>query len=244
MLLLLKFASSHLIVRFVLQPDLHAHVKVSGSRWSAARLILAHTCLFLMLSALLVFIPKPSPIVATAHLFYMLGLTGILHLLIDAAVLLPFFSTWQGITLSQVAHAGAILAGVSAFGAVPGLSWRWFLRICDTPHSYGLVIAYVISLGSGAVIVPLVTGGLSTESQPGIKNAGRYIGILERLLLTTLVIYCPKLDATAVGLIFSAKSVARFPEFKKQSFAEYYLVGTLVSFLVAIAAGLLVRIYL
>ena len=95
----------------------------------------------------------------------------------------------------------------------------------------------------GGVVVPMITGLLRAESPVGAKNAGKYIGVLERLLLTTLIIYWPTLDATAIGLIFSAKSVARFPEFKAQNFAEYYLLGTLTSFLIAIASGLLVRSY-
>lgn len=43
----------------------------------------------------------------------------------------------------------------------------------------------------------------------------------------------------ALGLLIAAKSIARFEELKERRFAEYYLVGTLTSLLVAIVVGLL-----
>lgn len=35
----------------------------------------------------------------------------------------------------------------------------------------------------------------------------------------------------------AAKSIARFPSFKEEKFAEHYLIGTLLSPLTAVAAG-------
>jgi len=42
----------------------------------------------------------------------------------------------------------------------------------------------------------------------------------------------------AAVLLLTAKSIARFEELKDRRFAEYYLVGTLASLLVAVATGL------
>jgi hypothetical protein len=70
------------------------------------------------------------------------------------------------------------------------------------------------------------------DSLEGLSNAGLYLGWLERGLL---VVAFAMGSFTAVGLIIGAKSVARFPEFKSRAFAEYFLIGTLIS--VAIAAG-------
>lgn len=39
----------------------------------------------------------------------------------------------------------------------------------------------------------------------------------------------------AVGLVFTAKSIVRYKEFDRKEFAEYYLVGTLYSILIALA---------
>ena len=66
---------------------------------------------------------------------------------------------------------------------------------------------------------------------------GKWIGILERILLLTLVLH----DAWgAIGFVLAAKSVARFKELDDRRFGEYYLVGTLTSVLVAVASGLAV----
>jgi hypothetical protein len=42
-----------------------------------------------------------------------------------------------------------------------------------------------------------------------------------------------------VGLILTAKSIARYPEFKSERFAEYFLIGTLLSISLAILGGVL-----
>lgn len=66
---------------------------------------------------------------------------------------------------------------------------------------------------------------------------GRIIGNVERLIVTTLVSLG---QFGAIGLVLTAKSLARFPQLSSsRDFAEYYLIGTLVSVAVAMAAGLL-----
>jgi hypothetical protein len=73
-------------------------------------------------------------------------------------------------------------------------------------------------------------------------KAGRLIGILERMLIVILLIVG---QYTAIGLVFAAKSLTRFDKISKDSkFAEYYLIGTLLSILIAIVAFLLFKGYL
>ena len=65
---------------------------------------------------------------------------------------------------------------------------------------------------------------------------GRIIGNVERLIVTTLVCLG---QYGAIGLVLAAKSLARFPQLSEsRDFAEYYLIGTLVSMAVAIGTGL------
>ena len=69
-----------------------------------------------------------------------------------------------------------------------------------------------------------------------MQNAGLYIGWLERfLVVTALLLQSP----VTVGLILTAKSIARYPEFKSERFAEYFLIGTLLSLSVALVGGAL-----
>ena len=78
-----------------------------------------------------------------------------------------------------------------------------------------------------------------TEGNESLKDAGKYIGILERVLVFVFVI----LDHwEAVGFLITAKSVFRFgdlKESKERKLTEYILIGTLISFGIAICTGLL-----
>lgn len=67
---------------------------------------------------------------------------------------------------------------------------------------------------------------------------GRTIGALERGLALTLVLIG---QFGALGLIVAAKSLARFKALEDREFAEYFLIGTLASLLLALAGGLGMR---
>lgn len=78
----------------------------------------------------------------------------------------------------------------------------------------------------------------------GADGAGRWIGILERLLVFTLVVAG---EAGAAALVVTAKAILRFPEISGDEphlSAEYVLIGSLASWLLAIAVGFGVRGFL
>lgn len=75
----------------------------------------------------------------------------------------------------------------------------------------------------------------------GLEGSGRLIGILERLLGVVLVLMG---EWAALAVVLAAKSIARFEELRNRPFAEYYLVGTLASLLVAVLTGLAVQLAL
>ncbi len=63
-------------------------------------------------------------------------------------------------------------------------------------------------------------------------RVGRMVGILERLVILALLLRGD--SSLAVGLVLTAKSVARFDDLRNRSRAEYYIVGTLTSILIAL----------
>lgn len=65
-------------------------------------------------------------------------------------------------------------------------------------------------------------------------NAGRIIGILERIIIFILIL---NHEYAAIGLVLAAKGFTRFKELDNREFAEYVLVGTLLSALTAMMAG-------
>lgn len=68
-------------------------------------------------------------------------------------------------------------------------------------------------------------------------NAGKVIGNLERVLILTLMLYG---QYQLIGLVVAAKSIYRF-EAASRGQAEYYLIGTLTSLLIAVAAGIFLQ---
>lgn len=69
-------------------------------------------------------------------------------------------------------------------------------------------------------------------------NRGRMIGNLERLLLVVIVMVG---SYEALGFIVAAKGLIRVKDFEDRNFAEYFLVGSLASVLVALTIGLILR---
>ncbi len=66
----------------------------------------------------------------------------------------------------------------------------------------------------------------------GLANGGASIGKLERTLIFILIVIG---QPAGIGFLVATKSILRFEEAKKQSVAEYILIGTLWSFSLAIA---------
>lgn len=80
-----------------------------------------------------------------------------------------------------------------------------------------------------------------TEGNESLEDAGKYIGILERLLVFIFVILN---HWEAVGFLITAKSVFRFGDLKEskhRKLTEYILIGTLISFGIAIFVGILFK---
>jgi hypothetical protein len=100
----------------------------------------------------------------------------------------------------------------------------------------GLFCVFVGGAVIGCVMHPVAA---KVNAPPrGMENAGRYIGWLERSLLYVLILVG---SPEAAAIVIAAKSIARFPSFSREDFAEYYLIGSLLSLLVALASGLAVR---
>ncbi len=70
------------------------------------------------------------------------------------------------------------------------------------------------------------------------SSVGSLIGTIERIVI--LIFFGIK-QYSAIGLILTAKSIARYDKItKEKNFAEYYLLGTLISALVGIVVSLMI----
>lgn len=107
--------------------------------------------------------------------------------------------------------------------------------------------AFFITLPA-SIIIKVALRGWSLKLMEGndasLADAGKYIGILERLFVFLFVVTG---HWEAVGFLLAAKSVFRFGDLKEskdRKLTEYILIGTLISFGIAISTGLLVLRYI
>ncbi len=78
-----------------------------------------------------------------------------------------------------------------------------------------------------------------TKNNESLQDAGKYIGILERVLVFIFIV---SEHWEAVGFLITAKSVFRFGDLKEsktRQLTEYILIGTLISFGIAIVTGII-----
>ena len=112
---------------------------------------------------------------------------------------------------------------------IPGLTLRWILLLSLIHKPANISFKKMLSKyeASGDAVRP--------DTLPG---AGAVIGSLERVLCA---IFIGLGQYASIGLIYTAKSIARFKKIEENpKFAEYYLIGTLYSILFVVACYLLV----
>jgi len=179
---------------------------------------------------------------------------SLVHLLID----------WLKITLTkktliqngglaflsdQFAHLLTVV--FAAWFISPTISTPELIQFIDAARSLEnkilmVPIVYIAVVFGGGYLIRFLTKSLTEsvkpkkdgkrESKEELQSAGLYIGWLERfLVLTAILLQSP----ATVGLILTAKSIARYPEFETERFAEYFLIGTLLSISVALIGGVL-----
>lgn len=148
--------------------------------------------------------------------------------------------------LDQTWHAATVAA--AAFFLIPGdvNAVSHAFRAAQPKLLPALVIYVAVVFGGGYVVRNLTKPLLESFESPvtsaaaeeikELRNAGMYIGWLERfLVLSALLLQSP----ATIGLILTAKSIVRFPELKDLRFAEYFLIGTLLSISIALVGGLI-----
>ena len=101
-----------------------------------------------------------------------------------------------------------------------------------------LVTAYVFVTFPAGIFISQITKKWRDRITDGttLGNAGKWIGIIERVIILTLVI---QNQYEAIGLLIAAKSLLRFNEANRPEIkTEYLLIGTLISISLSILTGL------
>jgi hypothetical protein len=236
---------AHLLTDFVFQSDRLVTQKRRGSMLAYVE----HGGIHFLAAVLLPVLAVPELAKSLSFYGFIVGLT-LVHLGIDWGKLRLIRSdriedgaaSFFG---DQILHTLTICTAAWLIARPPVLSLvaklRWFQSGIEKPLL--LLVVYVGVIFGGGYVVrfltkPLLTSDLHIpgETTNEMQNAGMYIGWLERfVVLTALVLQSP----ATVGLILTAKSIARYPELKSVRFAEYFLIGTLLSLSLGIVGGLI-----
>lgn len=133
--------------------------------------------------------------------------------------------------VDQVAHA----VSLAALGwLMVRLSWMpAFAGAGYTPLVVGA--GFIACVRGAGFLIARVAGRLVEENGldlDGLQHGGKMIGQLERCIIFLFIFTDQPM---AIGFLFAAKSILRFEEAKQQKLAEYILIGTLLSFSLAIA---------
>ena len=113
-------------------------------------------------------------------------------------------------------------------------------QFINTKNHWMLLTAFVFVSQPAAILIGQLTKKWRAQIPGGdsLGNAGKWIGIIERIIILALVIHQ---QYASVGLLLTAKGLLRFNEPNRLEVkTEYLLIGTLISFGLAVLTGVVV----
>ncbi len=232
---LLQLLLAHILTDFLLQPK--SWIEHKRKFQARSYILILHSLLAGVLT--LVFLQDLS-------LWYLALIVSITHYLIDWWKLVQNRDDLKYFLLDQFFHILVIifiwLFLINGYTLIfPGLK-----NILDSPAILAIAGAYLIVIFPAGYLIGKATQRWQEEIEQidqnsSLREAGRYIGIFERILVLTFIL---TQNFSAIGFLIAAKSILRFSEktgsgARKQT--EYVLIGTLMSFAITILLGLLVN---
>ncbi len=227
MIIFIKLILAHLIGDFLLQPlrwVIHKEAKKIASGFLYLHIGIHFVVTMLILWDLSFW--KLAAIIAISH--YLIDLAKLYTTPLFKNRTIPFI-------LDQLAHV-AVLYAVAFYGNL----WEHTRELIHQ-LDWALITALVFVTYPTAIIMGKLLENMSEQivlDHKSLPNAGKYIGIIERLFVLIFII----MDRwEAIGLLIAAKSVFRFNDLKESNnrkLTEYILIGTLMSFGFAMLAGI------
>ena len=225
----IKLFLAHILGDFVFQPDSWVTHKMQHKQKSVylyLHLLVHLVCLLVLLGF---------------DLSYWLGMTIIIvsHYIIDLAKLHFQHKFKQAglFFMDQLAHIAIILWVLHMYQPFT-IS---LASLYSTPVLLFLTAIFFVTFVT-AIIIKNVLGNwkfIEQSRNESLKNAGKYIGMLERLFIFGFVLLH---QYAAIGFLIAAKSIFRFSDLsraKDRKLTEYILVGTLLSAIMAIITAFL-----
>lgn len=229
MILFIKLLLAHLMGDFLFQP--RAWVQQKEAKKLKAWQLYAHTATHGLLTLLFLW--------NWGYWSIALWVMGF-HFLIDVIKL--YFQKENNKTpwfvADQVLHIASLLLVASC--------WSHFNLEVFNDNIWIYLCAIVFLTTAMPIIMRILlqrwSDNIDLPGDNSLSNAGKYIGILERLLVFVFIIVG---HWEAVGFLITAKSVFRFSDLKEskdRKLTEYILIGTLLSFGIAIVTALMTQL--
>ena len=231
-MIFIQLILAHLLGDFILQPN--SWVADKENRKLKSSYLYFHVLIHAILSFIFLWDLK---------LWWVAVLVGISHFIIDACKLsfqkIQTKKRW--FFIDQALHV-AVIGGISLYFGEFNFE---FLKDQDFLK---MIMAALFLTSPASIFIKLllsswtpVTGEENSVQSDSLSSAGKYIGILERLLVFTFIVVN---HWEGVGFMIAAKSVFRFSDLaqaKQRKLTEYVLIGTLLSFGIAVLAGILIK---
>lgn len=232
MILFLKLLLAHLLGDFIFQPE----------KWVRAKEFGKHKSPVLYLHALLHGVLSMALVAETSFWPYAVAIT-VTHFLIDWCKLEfqrnETKKTW--FFADQLMHL-SVLVVIGLFRSTQDIDFSGV----DEEQWIILATAMVFLTLPTSVLVKTLISGWTPKTEDSkkdsLQDAGKYIGILERLFVFTFILTD---HWEGIGFMLAAKSIFRFGDLKEskdRKLTEYVMIGTLLSFGMAILAGLLLTL--
>jgi hypothetical protein len=230
--LLVRLLLAHIITDFVLQWDKMVACKTWFSKY-----MLLHITLVFITTYVLSGLWQISLVIAlfhwvtdslkveiqtrTSHKSYVLFLADqFLHFVI---ILLTWF--WHYHMFDK------LLKTVS----LPFVNYQWSIVLLAYVWIY-YPVGYIIKLATQSIAA--TTQPTQAETENKVERGGKIIGQYERIIILTLVLLN---QYEAIGFLITGKSIIRFADHNSNLRSEYVLVGTMMSYALAILTGVLVN---
>ena len=162
------------------------------------------------------------------------------HLIIDVVtkiIIKNRISSISNLIIDQLLHCITIAVFIKHF-----YNYTIDIELLFNPKNYLIFIAMTSITFASAILIKKIMEIFNYPlPNDGLKDAGKYIGILERLFVFVFVINS---FWEGIGFLLAAKSIFRFGNLKEHKdikLTEYILIGTLISFGIAIFIG---KVYL
>ena len=241
----LSLLLAHIIADFYWQPT--AWVNDKRRKSFRSRYLYVHVGMVMILSY--VFLanwsnPFPALLIGIAH-----GLIDISKLHFDKKGTAAWFAADQALHLLSIALTAVILTSHLNVEIENLKLWL------QTPRTLALASGVLLCLSPVSFLVGILTRPwreelekLAPNADDNLANAGRWIGMAERILIFVFVMMA---QFSAIGFLIAAKSLLRYndkgvgteiPAAYISKKSEYILVGTLLSYTFAIGVALVSKI--